>query len=59
MTSFEATNSVFNITAEIYSFSITIEGRWHSRRGAETVNKLQKLLQLRSKNDFKLHVEEV
>ena len=54
--SFEATNSVFNITDENNSFSVTMEGRWFSRAGAETFNKLQKLLQLRSKNDNKLNV---
>ena len=56
-TSFEATNSVFHITDENSSSSITIEGHWSSRGGAETINKLQKLLQLRSKNDIKLHAE--
>ena len=57
--SFEATNSVFKITDENNNFSITIEGHWYSRGGAGTNNKLQKLLQPRSKNDIKLHVEEV
>ena len=59
VTSFECTNSVFNITNENNSFSITIEVHWSSRGGAETINKLQKLIQFRPKNDIKLHVEEV
>ena len=58
VTSFEATNSVFNTIDENNSFSITIESHWSSSRFAETLNKLQKLLQLISKNDIKLHVEE-
>ena len=43
LTSFEATNSVFNITDEKNNFPISIEGHWFSRGGAETINKLQKL----------------
>ena len=41
------------------SFSITIPGLWSSRDGAETINRLQKLLTLRSEKDIELHVEEV
>ena len=59
VTSFEATNSVFIITDENNKFSITIEGLWSSRGGVEIINKLQKLLQLTSKNDIELHVEKV
>ena len=59
MTSFEASNSVFNLTNENNSFSITTPGHWSSRGGAETINKLQKLLKLRSENDIKVHVKEV
>ena len=44
VTSFEATNSVFNITDENDSFSITTPGHLSSRGGAETIYKLQKLL---------------
>ena len=58
VTSFEATNFVFNLTDENNSFSNTIEGHWSSRGGTENINRLQKVLQLRSKNDIKLHVEE-
>ena len=53
------TDSVFSITDENNSFSITVENHWSSRGGAEAINKLQNLLQLRSKKDIKLHVEEV
>ena len=59
MTFCECTNSVSIITKENNSFSVTILGHWSSRGGAETLHKLQQLLQLRSKNDTKLHVEEV
>ena len=59
MTSLEAINSVFNITGENDSFSITTPGYWSSRGGAETINKLQIFLELRPQNDIQLHVEEV
>ena len=49
---FEANNSVFTITDENSSFSITAPRYWSSRGGAETIPKLQKLLKLRSQNDF-------
>ena len=56
--SFEATNSVFNITDENNSFSISTPGHWNSEDGEESINKLKKLLELRSKNDIELHVKE-
>ena len=59
VTNFEAMNSVFIITNKNNSLSFTIEGLRSSRGGVETINKLQKILQLRSKNDIKLHVEKV
>ena len=59
VTCFETTNSVFNITNENNSFSITAMGHWSSRGRAETIYKLQKLLELRSENDIQLHVKEV
>ena len=43
-----STNSIFNITDENKSFSITIKSYWSSKASAKTINKLQKLLQLRS-----------
>ena len=59
VTSFEATNSAFNITNGNKSFSITTPSHWSSRRGAETIDKLQKVLKPRSENDIGLHVKEV
>ena len=55
--SFEATNSVFNITTENNSFSISIQGQWNSEDGEEIFNMLNKLLGLRSENDNNLHVK--
>ena len=59
MTSLEATNSVFNITNENNSFSITTTGHWNSKSAEKTINELNKLLELRSENDNELHVEHV
>ena len=55
----EATNSVFNITDENNSFSITTPIHWSSRRGSETFNELQELWRLGAQNDIELHVKEV
>ena len=52
VSSFEATNSVFNITNENDSFSITTPGHWSSRGDAETIQELRSILQLRSKNNI-------
>ena len=57
VTSFEATNYVFNITYENNTFSFTTLGHWSSRGGAETIYKVQKFLELRSGNDIDLHVK--
>ena len=54
--SFECTNSVFNITDENYSFSITIPGHWQSKSDEKTIDELNKLLDLKS---LELHVKEV
>ena len=59
MTSFEATKSVFNITEENNSFSGSTLNHRFSRGGAETINRLQKLLELRIKKYIELHVKEV
>ena len=59
VTFFQATSSVFNINNQNNSFSITTLGHWSKRRGAETIHKLQRILELRSQNDFELHVDEV
>ena len=59
MTGFEATNSVFIITDKNNSFSITIPGHSDSKSAEETINELNKLLELRSQNVVGLHVKEV
>ena len=55
---FEATNFVFNITNENNNFSISIAGFWVIERSEEIVDKLIKLLKLRSENDFELHIKD-
>ena len=52
----ECTNSVFKITNENNSFLITIPGHWQSKSDEKTIDKLNKLLDLRS---LELHVKEV
>ena len=56
MTSLECTNSVFNITKENNSFSITTPGHWDSKSAEKTMDEPNKLLEIRS---LGLHVEEV
>ena len=58
MTSFETTNSVFNITDENNTFSISTPGHLSSRGGSETINELREILRLRARNDIELHIEE-
>ena len=57
VTSFEATNSVFNITDENKSFLITTPGHWNSKDGEEFNNKLIIILDLRSENDIELQIK--
>ena len=52
----ECTISVFNITNENNSLSITIPGHWQTKSGEETIDELNNLLELRS---LELHVKEV
>ena len=56
VSSFECTNSVFNITDENNSFSIIIPGHYQNKTDEKTINDLNKLLELKS---LELHVEEV
>ena len=56
VTSFECTNSVFNITNENNSFSITIPGHWETKSAEKTIQELNELIELRS---LELHVKEV
>ena len=59
VSSFECTNSVFNITNENNSFSITIPGHWNSKSAEQTIDEVNKLINLRSENDIELHTEQV
>ena len=53
--SFECTNSVFNITNENNSFSITIPAHWETKSAEKTIEELNELIELRS---LELHVKE-
>ena len=53
---FDCTNSVYNITNENNSFSIIIPGHYQTEFAEETIDKLNKLLELKS---LELHVAEV
>ena len=59
VSSFECTNSVFNITNENNSFSIIIPGHYETESAETTIDELNKLLELRSQNGIDLHVEQV
>ena len=59
VTSFETTNSVFNITDENNSFAISTSAHWNSEDGAQLFYKINKLLELKSENDIQLHAKEV
>ena len=61
VTSFEATNFVFNVADEDNSFSFIILGRWRipNYSDEDFIDNLNKLLKLKSKNDVEFHVEEV
>ena len=59
VSSFEATNSVFNITHENNLFSITIPSHWETKSAEKTIDELNKLLEFRSQNGIELHVKEV
>ena len=56
VSSFECTNSVFNITNENNSFSIIIPGHYEDKFAEKFINNLNKLLEPKS---LELHVEEV
>ena len=56
VSSFECTNSVFNITDDNNSFSIIIPGHYETEFAENTIDELNKLLELKS---LELHVEEV
>ena len=56
VSSFECTNSVFNITNENKSFSIIIAGHYQTEFAEKNIDELNKLLELKS---LELHVAEV
>ena len=56
VSSFECTNSVFNITNENNSFSIIIPGHYQTEFAEKTIDELNKLSELKS---LELHVAEV
>ena len=56
LSSFECTNSVFNITDDNNSFSIIIPGHYQNKSDEKIIDDLNNLLELKS---LELHVEEV
>ena len=56
VSSFECTNSVFNITDENNSFSIIIPGQWETEFAEKIIDEVNRLLELKS---LELHIEEV
>ena len=56
VSSFECTNSVFNITDDNNSFSIITPAHWETEFAEKIIDELNKLLELKS---LELHVEEV
>ena len=56
VSSFECTNSVFNITNDNNSFSIIIQGHWETEFAEKTIDEVNRLLDLKS---LELHVNEV
>ena len=56
VSSFECTNSVFNITDENNTFSIIIPGHYQNESDEKTIDNLNELLELKS---LELHVEEL
>ena len=61
MTSFVATNSVFNITDKQNAFSTNIPGQWKIPSFIEDVifDQLKNLLKLKFQADIELHVQEI
>ena len=56
VSSFECTNSVFNITDKNNSFSIIIPGHWETEFAEKIIDEVNRLLDLRS---LELHVNEI
>ena len=56
VSSFECTNSVFNITNDNNSFSIIIKGHWETEFAEKIIDEVNRLLELKS---LDIHVNEV
>ena len=56
VSSFECTNSVFNITDDNNSFPIIISGHWETKFAEKIIDEINRLIELRS---LDLHVNEV
>ena len=56
VSTFECTNSVFNITNENNSFSIIVPGHYEDKFAEKTIDDLNKLIELKP---LELHVKEV
>ena len=56
VSSFECTNSFFNITDDNHSYAIIIPGHYETELAEKIIDELNRLLELRT---FKLHVNEV
>ena len=59
VTSFEWTKSVFNLTNENNSFSITTPGHWETKSAEKNIDELNNLLEIRFQNGIELLVEQV
>ena len=61
VTFFECTNSVFDITNEINSFSFSMPSYWRTPKNFTDgiIDRVKNLLKLKSENDIKLHGQEV
>ena len=59
VTSFEARNSVFHITNENNSLSVSTPSYWTPEHSEKPINELNELLEHRSENHIELHVKEV
>ena len=59
VSSYDCTNSVFNITNENNSFSIIVPGHYETESAEKTIDELNKILELKSQNGIELHVEQV
>ena len=57
VSSYECTNSVYNITNEKNSFSIIIPGHYQTESAEKTIDELNKLLELKSEYGIDLHVD--